>query len=172
MKKPQEHLTPKKQVDTWSSQAGLNSASFSTSCRQAEATWGPCLGEQPPATALGSNRPVSSPLQRRTAEAQGWTHSRPVPPTLCGVAASGGGAGPGVFWQRGGTPWCPLRLTALGFFMVPCGTGKSKFLGQGLDLSFICDLHHSYGNAGSFNPLHQAGDHTRTSAPPVRFLTH
>ena len=28
------------------------------------------------------------------------------------------------------------------------------------DLRLSHDLHHSYSNAGSFNPLHQAGDQT------------
>ena len=38
-----------------------------------------------------------------------------------------------------------------------------EFAGQGSALSHSCNLHHSYGNAGSFNPLCQAGidpDHT------------
>ena len=49
-----------------------------------------------------------------------------------------------------------------------------KFLGQGLNLSHSCDLGHSYGNAGSFNPWPRAGNQTRTSTVTaiVGFLTH
>ena len=47
---------------------------------------------------------------------------------------------------------------------------------QRLNLNGSCDLHHSYGNARSFNPLHQAGDRTCTSAvilgTAVGFSTH
>ena len=47
---------------------------------------------------------------------------------------------------------------------------------QGLSLTCSCDLWCSCGNAGSFNPLHQAGDGTCTSAVTwaigVKFLTH
>ena len=39
-----------------------------------------------------------------------------------------------------------------------------KFQGQGLDLSHSYDLHHNCDEASSFNPLHQAGDWTRTSS--------
>jgi len=54
--------------------------------------------------------------------------------------------------------------------------GILKFLGQGLNLSHNGDLHCSCGNAGSCNPLCQAGYHTHAStavkATTVRFLTH
>ena len=50
-----------------------------------------------------------------------------------------------------------------------------KLLGQGLNPRHSCYLHHSCGNAGSFNPLHGAGDRTRTStvsqASAVRLLS-
>ena len=36
------------------------------------------------------------------------------------------------------------------------------FLGQGLNLSHSCELHHSWGNTGSFNPLHRARDETKS----------
>ena len=45
-----------------------------------------------------------------------------------------------------------------------------KFLGQVLNVSHSCDLHHSRSNARSFNPLHWAGDQSWVTA--VRFLTH
>ena len=51
-----------------------------------------------------------------------------------------------------------------------------KFLGQGLNPSCSCDLGPSCSNARTFNPLHRAGDQTRTSAATqvavVGFLTH
>ena len=40
--------------------------------------------------------------------------------------------------------------------------GIWKFLGQGLNPNHSCNPCHSCGNAGSFNPLHLAGDPTRT----------
>ena len=45
-----------------------------------------------------------------------------------------------------------------------------KFLGQGLNLSHKCNFCCSCSNAGSFNPLHRAGD--QTQAAVVGFLTH
>ena len=57
---------------------------------------------------------------------------------------------------------------------TPVGHGSS--LGQGLNQSHNCKLHHSCGNAGSFNPLCQAGIKPSTStlsqATEVRLLTH
>ena len=51
-----------------------------------------------------------------------------------------------------------------------------EFLDQGLNLSCICDLQFSCGNAGSFNPLPWAENQTCTStmtqAAAIRFLTH
>ena len=45
-----------------------------------------------------------------------------------------------------------------------------------LDLSSVCDLHCSFDNTRSFNPLHWAGDRTQASttaqAAAVGFLTH
>ena len=56
-----------------------------------------------------------------------------------------------------------------------CTWGIWKSTGQGLNLSHSCDLHHKCSNAGSINPLHQAGDQTHTSAATwaaaVGFLT-
>ena len=55
--------------------------------------------------------------------------------------------------------------------------GTWKFPGQGLSHSCDLGLWHSCGNAGSFNPLHQARDRTHDSAviwagfPRVGFLT-
>ena len=57
---------------------------------------------------------------------------------------------------------------------IPIAFGNSP--GQGLNLSHSCNIGHSYGNTGSFNPTHKAGDQTYTSAMTpatvVRFLTH
>ena len=63
------------------------------------------------------------------------------------------------------------------FFFFTCHTYSMwTFLGQGFNLSHSCDLCHSCGNAGSFNPLHQAGDRTQAYAAArvtaVGFLTH
>ena len=41
--------------------------------------------------------------------------------------------------------------------------GIWKFPGQGLNLSYSCNLHRSCGNAASFNPLRWARDQTCTS---------
>ena len=57
---------------------------------------------------------------------------------------------------------------------LPCGLGK--FPGQGPNLNHSCDLCHSFGKGGSFNPLPWARARTCTSAATpaaaVRFLTH
>ena len=57
-----------------------------------------------------------------------------------------------------------------------CAYDICKFPGQGLNPSLSCDLRHSCGKAGFFNPLHQAGDRTHmsslTRAAAVRSLTH
>ena len=45
-------------------------------------------------------------------------------------------------------------------FFFPCTRSIWKLPGQGLNLSHSCDLRHSCGNAGSFNPLHCAWDRT------------
>ena len=72
------------------------------------------------------------------------------------------------------------------FFFFSAALEHMEFPGQGSDLSHSCDLCRSCGNAGSFNPLYQAGDWTCVSAfqrhcqsccttaetPAVRFLTH
>ena len=63
------------------------------------------------------------------------------------------------------------RLTLYIFFLINGHTHSIwKFPGQGLNPS------HSWGNTKSFNPLHQAGGRTHTSAatwaPAVRFLTY
>ena len=54
--------------------------------------------------------------------------------------------------------------------------GIWKFLGQGLNSSCSCYLRVSCVNAGSFNPLYQAGDRTGASASApaaaVGFITH
>ena len=66
------------------------------------------------------------------------------------------------------------------YFVLFCFNGCThdtwKFLGQGLNPSHSYNLHCSCGSAGSFNPLHQAGDQTHTSTgnrtAAVMFLTH
>ena len=49
-------------------------------------------------------------------------------------------------------------------------------MGQGLNSSHSCDLHCSWSNARSFNPMHRTGNPTctlaTTQATTVRFLTH
>ena len=54
--------------------------------------------------------------------------------------------------------------------------GIWKFRGQGLNLSFSCDLYHSSGDARYYNSLHWAGDQTHASAVTlviaVKLLTH
>ena len=53
---------------------------------------------------------------------------------------------------------------------------SQKFLSQGLNLSWSCKLHCSWGNCGSFYLMHWARDQTHastaTQAAAVRFLTH
>ena len=67
-------------------------------------------------------------------------------------------------------------LQQIFFFFYGCTLGTWKFPGQRLNLSHNCDLYYSCSNAGSFNPLHRAGDWTYTStatqATAVRFLIH
>ena len=59
-----------------------------------------------------------------------------------------------------------IILVLLFFFFSFFATPQHmEFLGQGLDLSCICNLQHSCGNAGSLNPLCQAGDRTCIPAP-------
>ena len=61
----------------------------------------------------------------------------------------------------------------ISFFFPWLPHGIKKFLGQGLNPSHSCDLCHSSGNTGSFNPLHWAGYWTSTAsqAAVVVFLT-
>ena len=49
-------------------------------------------------------------------------------------------------------------LDEINIFKNGCTCSIWKLLGQGLNLSHSYNLHHSCGNAGSFNLLHQAGD--------------
>ena len=62
------------------------------------------------------------------------------------------------------------------FFFYSHTRGIWKFLGQGLNPSWSCDLLHSCSNARSFNPLHWTKDVTHTSAvtwaTAVGSLTH
>ena len=64
--------------------------------------------------------------------------------------------------------------TNIFFYGHTCST--CKFLGQGLNLSHSCNLHHGCSNAGSFYPLRRARDQTWASAatwaPEVGFLMH
>ena len=70
-----------------------------------------------------------------------------------------------------------LPLSSVSFLFSLYGFRHStwKFLGQGLNLSHSCELHHNCSNARSFNPLYQARDRSWTSAVTqaiaVRFLT-
>ena len=61
------------------------------------------------------------------------------------------------------------------FSIYGCSHSIWKFLGQGLSLRLSCDSSHSCSYAGCFNPLHQPGDWTCTSAVTwaitVKFLT-
>ena len=83
--------------------------------------------------------------------------------------------------------FCHLALSSptskIAFFLNSRMCHIWKFPGQEMNLSCICDLHHSstghsciLGNTGSFNPPHQARDRTHasavTQAAAVRFLTH
>ena len=75
--------------------------------------------------------------------------------------------------------WCTVSLPpSLPSFLpsFPLPPSFQKFLGQGLNLSYISNLHHSCGNAWSFSLLHQArgwtGASTVTLATAVGFLTH
>ena len=52
-----------------------------------------------------------------------------------------------------------LFIYSLNFLFYGC---IWEFLGQGLNLSHSCNLHHSWGNARSFNPQSWAGDQIRT----------
>ena len=52
------------------------------------------------------------------------------------------------------------------FFCYGCPYRVWKFLGQGLNLSCSCGLHHSSGSAGSSNPLHWSGDWTLNLQSP------
>ena len=71
-------------------------------------------------------------------------------------------------WATVGTPYFFFF-----FRIAPIAYGSPRL---GLHLSHSCHLHHSCGNAESFNPRHWAGDWTLTSAATqaaaVRFLTH
>ena len=54
-------------------------------------------------------------------------------------------------------PPSPPSLPSFFFLATP---EHMEFPGQGSDPSCSCDLHHSYGNARSFNPLCQSRDQT------------
>ena len=74
-------------------------------------------------------------------------------------------------------PACVLYTISRVIFFLFRATphGIWKFLGQGLNSSCSCYLRVSCVNAGSFNPLYQAGDRTGASASApataVGFLT-
>ena len=57
------------------------------------------------------------------------------------------------------------------FFFFFCATMQHmEFLGQGSDQTHSCELHHSYGNTGSFNPLCWARDWTCGIGSGIYFL--
>lgn len=56
---------------------------------------------------------------------------------------------------RSGGSLAPVPVSSVFFFFFSCTHGMCKFPGQGLNRSQSCDLHHSYGNAGSLT--HCAG---------------
>ena len=73
-------------------------------------------------------------------------------------------------------PEQPHPLEKFFLFLYGSTHGIWKSPGQELNLSHSYDLHHSCGNAGSFNPLYWAGDRTQasvaTQGAAVRFLIH
>ena len=76
--------------------------------------------------------------------------------------------------------FCFVNIHLFRFYFLISFNGYThsiwKFLGQGPNPSHSGDLHHSFGNTGSFNPLYQGGYQihtpTATQAPAVGFLTH
>ena len=62
------------------------------------------------------------------------------------------------------------------FLFHGCTHSIWKILGQGLNPSHHCNLHHSYSNSRFSNPLNQARDQTcastMTPATAIRFLTY
>ena len=81
----------------------------------------------------------------------------------------------GILISRGKSPNPPF-FPWLHQFPAQGLSGICKFPAQGLIPSCSCDLHCSYGNAMSFNPLHWARDQIWASAAnwaaAVGFLTH
>lgn len=61
-------------------------------------------------------------------------------------------------------PWPAQSPEMPLLFFYGCTCGTWKFLGQGLNLRYSCDLHGSCGNTRSFTPLRQAEDLTSASS--------